>query len=83
MFQVTSPFQYQSVGPTPADELVSEAEKIQQFYRLLTTCVDVIRHFAEKIPGFGDLCREDQDLLFQSASLELFVLRLAYRCVHC
>lgn len=26
-----------------------------------------------------DLCREDKELLFQSASLELFVLRLAYR----
>ncbi|KAJ1520277.1 hypothetical protein ONE63_004478 [Megalurothrips usitatus] len=77
--QSTTAFQYQSPGPSPADELMSEAEKIQQFYRLLTTSVDVIRHFADKIPGFGDLCREDQDLLFQSASLELFVLRLAYR----
>ncbi|KAF6214951.1 hypothetical protein GE061_009696 [Apolygus lucorum] len=58
---------------------VSETEKTQQFYNLLTSCVDVIVHFAEKIPGFNELCKEDQDLLFQSASLELFVLRLAYR----
>lgn len=58
---------------------MSEAEKIQQFYSLLTTSVDVIRHFADKIPGFTELTKEDQDLLFQSASLELFVLRLAYR----
>ncbi|XP_072757501.1 uncharacterized protein Hr38 isoform X4 [Anoplolepis gracilipes] len=61
--------------PTPMDE----AEKIQQFYNLLTTSIDVIRNFADKIPGFTDLLREDQELLFQSASLELFVLRLAYR----
>jgi Ligand-binding domain of nuclear hormone receptor len=58
----------------------SEAEKVRQFYSLLTTSVDVIRSFADKIPGFTDLKKEDQELLFQSASLELFVLRLAYRC---
>lgn len=58
---------------------MTEAEKIQQFFGLVTTSMEVIRHFAEKIPGFKTLCKTDQDLLFQSASLELFVLRLAYR----
>lgn len=61
------------------DSALSEAEKIQQFYNLLTNSVDVIKHFAEKLPGFTDLCPEDQELLFQSAALELFVLRLSYR----
>lgn len=65
--------------PSLVEPSISEAEKIQQFYNLLTSSVDVIRHFAEKLPGFNELCREDQDLLFQSASLELFVLRLSYR----
>ncbi|XP_060517318.1 probable nuclear hormone receptor HR38 isoform X2 [Cylas formicarius] len=65
--------------PTPIEPVISEAEKIQQFYSLLTTSVDVIKSFAEKIPGFMDICVEDRDLLFQSAYLELFVLRLAYR----
>ncbi|XP_014486311.1 PREDICTED: probable nuclear hormone receptor HR38 [Dinoponera quadriceps] len=65
--------------PRPGDPPITEAEKIQQFYNLLTTSIDVIRNFADKIPGFTDLVREDQELLFQSASLELFVLRLAYR----
>lgn len=65
--------------PLLIEPTISEAEKIQQFYNLLTTSVDVIRHFAEKLPGFGELSREDQELLFQSASLELFVLRLSYR----
>lgn len=65
-----------SHGAATAD---SEAEKVQQFYNLLTSSVDVIRHFAVKLPGFADLCADDQELLFQSASLELFVLRLAYR----
>lgn len=58
---------------------MSDADKVQQFYQLLTSSVDVIRQFAEKIPGYLDLTVEDQDLLFQSASLELFVLRLSYR----
>ncbi|RZF33395.1 hypothetical protein LSTR_LSTR015356 [Laodelphax striatellus] len=65
--------------PMPMEPPITEAEKIHQFYNLLTTSVDVIRHFADRIPGFSDFCREDQELLFQSASLELFVLRLAYR----
>ncbi|XP_012229883.1 nuclear receptor subfamily 4 group A member 2 isoform X2 [Linepithema humile] len=65
--------------PRPGDPPMTEAEKIQQFYNLLTTSIDVIRNFADKIPGFTDLVKEDQELLFQSASLELFVLRLAYR----
>lgn len=65
--------------PSLVERNMSEAEKIQQFYNLLTTSVDVIKHFAEKLPGFGELSREDQELLFQSASLELFVLRLSYR----
>lgn len=62
-----------------AESPSTEAERIQQFYSLLTSSIEVIRHFAEKIPGYHDLAREDQDLLFQSASLELFVLRVAYR----
>ena len=65
--------------PSPNEPPMSEAEKIQQFYNLLTTSVDVIRTFADKIPGFAELNKDDQDLLFQSASLELFVLRLAHR----
>lgn len=46
--------------PGPSDLPISEAEKIQQFYNLLMTSVDVIRNFADKIPGFADLTREDQ-----------------------
>ncbi|XP_034938515.1 nuclear receptor subfamily 4 group A member 2 isoform X2 [Chelonus insularis] len=65
--------------PGVSAPLVTDAEKVQQFYNLLATSVDVIHNFAEKIPGFTDLVKEDQDLLFQSASLELFILRLAYR----
>ncbi|XP_074835833.1 nuclear receptor subfamily 4immunitygroup A member 1 [Carettochelys insculpta] len=52
---------------------------VQQFYDLLTGSMDVIRKWAEKIQGFPELPKEDQDLLLESAFLELFILRLAYR----
>ncbi|XP_054473232.1 probable nuclear hormone receptor HR38 [Anoplopoma fimbria] len=56
-----------------------EAGDIQQFYDLLTGSLDVIRNWAETIPGFTDFCTEDQELLLESAFVELFILRLAYR----
>lgn len=42
----------QYMEPSPIEPVISEPEKIQQFYTLLTTSVDVIKSFAEKIPGF-------------------------------
>ncbi|CAK1549976.1 unnamed protein product [Leptosia nina] len=65
--------------PNPMEPPISDLEVIQQFYSLLTTSVDMIKVFAEKVPGYGELCPEDREQLFASARLELFVLRLAYR----
>ncbi len=59
--------------------VANEAAKIQQFYNLLTSSIDVIRRFCDRIPGINELCSNDRELLFQSACLELFALRLAYR----
>ncbi|TRY96578.1 hypothetical protein DNTS_033774 [Danionella cerebrum] len=56
-----------------------ESLHIQQFYDLLTASMSILRGWAEKIPGFPELPKCDQELLFESAFLELFVLRLAYR----
>ncbi|XP_030625738.1 nuclear receptor subfamily 4immunitygroup A member 1 [Chanos chanos] len=56
-----------------------DANDIQQFYDLLTESLEVIRKWAESIPGFGAFCKEDQELLLESAFVELFILRLAYR----
>ncbi|XP_029911358.1 nuclear receptor subfamily 4immunitygroup A member 1 isoform X1 [Myripristis murdjan] len=66
------------------DTVVSLSEKedasdIKQFYDLLTASMEVIRKWAESIPGFSDFCPEDQELLLESAFVELFILRLAYR----
>uniref|UniRef100_A0A8D1DAM4 Nuclear receptor subfamily 4 group A member 3 n=1 Tax=Sus scrofa TaxID=9823 RepID=A0A8D1DAM4_PIG len=65
----------------PADQAAAgtDAEHVQQFYNLLTASIDVSRSWAEKIPGFTDLPKEDQTLLIESAFLELFVLRLSIR----
>ncbi|KAM9855269.1 nuclear receptor subfamily 4immunitygroup A member 1 [Aulostomus maculatus] len=56
-----------------------DANDITQFYDLLTASMEVIRKWAKSIPGFSDFCSEDQDLLLESAFVELFILRLAYR----
>ncbi|XP_021472211.2 probable nuclear hormone receptor HR38 [Oncorhynchus mykiss] len=52
---------------------------VKQFYNLLTASMDVISKWAESIPGFTAFCSEDQELLLESAFMELFILRLAYR----
>ncbi|KAM3821516.1 nuclear receptor subfamily 4 group A member 3 isoform 1-T1 [Vipera latastei] len=57
----------------------TDAEYVQQFYDLLTASIDISRDWAEKIPGFTDLPKEDQTLLIESAFLELFILRLSIR----
>ncbi|XP_029012790.1 nuclear receptor subfamily 4 group A member 1 [Betta splendens] len=56
-----------------------EPGDIVQFYELLTTSMEVIRTWAKSIPGFTEFCSEDQELLLESAFVELFILRLAYR----
>ncbi|XP_061591299.1 nuclear receptor subfamily 4 group A member 1 [Cololabis saira] len=56
-----------------------DANDIKQFYDLLTASMEVIRKWAKDIPGFSEFCTEDQELLLESAFVELFILRLAYR----
>ena len=65
--------------PARVEPNTSAADDAKQFYEILLASIDIIRGWADKIPGYSELCKEDQDLLFQTASLELFVLRLAYR----
>ena len=67
--------------PSADDSSISLREKVRQFYDILIATMDIVRVWAEKVPGFTDLCKEDQELLLQSSSLELFVLRVAYRSV--
>ncbi|XP_078111801.1 nuclear receptor subfamily 4immunitygroup A member 1 [Sander vitreus] len=56
-----------------------DASDIKQFYEFLTSSMEVIRKWAKSIPGFSEFCSEDQELLLESAFVELFILRLAYR----
>uniref|UniRef100_A0A3Q1ILV7 Nuclear receptor subfamily 4 group A member 2 n=1 Tax=Anabas testudineus TaxID=64144 RepID=A0A3Q1ILV7_ANATE len=70
---------YSKFKESPGSPLGDEAQHVRQFYDLLTRSMEVIRGWAQKIPGFSSLPKHDQDLLFYSAFLELFVLRLSYR----
>uniref|UniRef100_A0A3B4X5D5 Nuclear receptor subfamily 4 group A member 2 n=1 Tax=Seriola lalandi dorsalis TaxID=1841481 RepID=A0A3B4X5D5_SERLL len=70
---------YSKFKESPGSPLGDDAQHVRQFYDLLTRSMEVIRGWAQKIPGFTSLTKHDQDLLFYSAFLELFVLRLSYR----
>lgn len=69
--------QYQENVPILQDK--ENPVDVQQFYDILSSSLEVIRKWAEKIQGFMELPKEDQDLLLESSFLELFILRLAYR----
>lgn len=69
-------FQYQDTVVCVSEK--EDASDIQQFYDLLTASMEVIRKWATSIPGFPEFCAEDQELLLESAFVELFILRLAY-----
>ena len=58
-----------------------DEESVHLFYRVFESSLDAIRGFCTKTPGFMDLDPQDRDLLYQSAMLELFALRFAYRSV--
>ncbi|KAF3688410.1 Nuclear receptor subfamily 4 group A member 2 [Channa argus] len=74
---------YSKFKENPGSPLGDDAQHVRQFYDLLSRSMEVIRGWAQKIPGFGSLPRHDQELLFYSAFLELFVLRLSYRLSNC
>ncbi|XP_032899014.1 nuclear receptor subfamily 4 group A member 3 [Amblyraja radiata] len=57
----------------------NDAEYVRQFYELLATSMEVTQNWAEKLPGFSELPKEDKTFLIESAFLELFVLRLSHR----
>lgn len=52
---------------------------VKQFYDLLTASMEVIRKWADGLSAFSAFCPDDQELLLESAFVELFILRLAYR----
>ncbi|XP_051915592.1 nuclear receptor subfamily 4 group A member 2-like [Hippocampus zosterae] len=74
-----SQFDYCKFKESPESPPGDDAQHVLQFYDLLTRSMEVIQTWALKIPGFVSLTKHDQDLLFYSSFLELFVLRLSYR----
>lgn len=69
-------FQEQIVTYETVDE-----ESVRLFYRVFESSIEAIRGFCNNTPGFTELDKRDQDILFQAAIVELFVLRFAYRSV--
>jgi nuclear receptor subfamily 4 group A protein 2 len=55
------------------------ADDIQQFFNLIASSMEICKKFCERIPGIGDINPGDRELLYQSASLDLVILRMAYR----
>ena len=73
------PFQFHIPSEEELQHGLKNPEVIGQFCDVILSSLEAIKSWAEKIPGFMELCPEDRDLLLQSASVELFALRLAYR----
>lgn len=71
-------FQYQAI-PDCALLPDMNSEIARSFYDIIIQSMDVIRTWADKTPGFIDICQEDQSTLFHNAVLEVFALRIAYR----
>lgn len=72
------PNTFLKVEGTETSEDIDE-ESVHLFYRTLESSLEAIRCFCNKTPGFLDLDTRDQEILFQSALIELFVLRFSYR----
>ena len=83
MFSIISFFQladWSSHEQDTKDAVLSKrAEDIQQFFTVLSSCMEFCRRFYERIPGIAEINPGDREHLYQSASLELFILRMAYR----
>ncbi|KAL0985346.1 hypothetical protein UPYG_G00155770 [Umbra pygmaea] len=70
---------YSQFSAAEATSSSSDAQNIELFYRMLTVSMETTRCWADRLPGFNELHHDDQNLLIDSAFLELFVLRLAHR----
>ena len=62
------------------DEDLATSQMIQQFYDCLIQSIDAVKAWADRVPGFSELCKHDQEQLFEPAALELVMLRIAYNC---
>ena len=68
----------------PTAEEIAEQTKsdaMSRFCDVIMQSMDTLKAWSEKIPGFSELCAEDQELLYHAAVLELLALRIAYRYV--
>lgn len=57
----------------------SEAECWSKLCRYLTESMKKVDEYAQKVPGFASLPRDDQEVLLKIHGLDLMTLRLAFR----
>ncbi|CBY20544.1 unnamed protein product [Oikopleura dioica] len=57
----------------------SGLEQARSIHHALLLSLEVIRQWAEKIPGYSDLNKDDGNQILETAFLQLFVAKLAYR----
>ena len=50
-------------------------QAVRQLYDIFGQSLDILKSWTEKIPGFNELCKEDQEVLFQASVLEIIILR--------
>ena len=62
------------------DDELPASTMTEKFYDCLIQSIDAVKAWADRVPGFAELCKHDQEQLFQTAALELVMLRIAYTC---
>ncbi len=61
--------------------MTRRADDLSHFFNLIAASMEICQKFCSRIPGIAEINAGDRELLYQSASLELVILRMAYRYI--
>ncbi|XP_070536584.1 oxysterols receptor LXR-alpha-like isoform X2 [Ptychodera flava] len=85
--EIPGPHDIRKVTPWPDDNdtTTTETEKLHNRFAHITELtiltVQLVVEFSKKLPGFLDLCREDQIVLLKGSAIEVLLLRAAMRYI--
>ena len=74
-FSQFNSIEFEQYGNPPPDHILYVRRMQQMINGTLESC----KQFAEKIPGFADLPKNDQQILCESGCLDLMIMKMAYR----